>query len=39
MGRQNEWDADTKAIQQIEFVGKSKNMDDINANEALSMAF
>ena len=33
MNRQKERDANPKAIQQIEFIGKLKNMDGINTDE------
>ena len=35
--RQKELDADPKAIQQIEFVGKLKNTDGVNADGTQSM--
>ena len=37
MSRQNELDADPKAIQQIEFIGQLKNIDGINADRTQSM--
>ena len=33
LNRQKERDANPKAIQQIEFIGKLKNMDGINTDE------
>ena len=35
LSRQKELDADPKAIQQIEFVGQSKNDNQIVANESM----
>ena len=37
LSRQKELDADQKAIQQIEFVGKWKNADGVNADGTQSM--
>ena len=37
LSRQKELDADQKAIQQIEFVGKWKNVDGVNADGTQSM--
>ena len=37
LNRQKERDANPKAIQQIEFIGKLKNMDSINTDEKQCM--
>ena len=37
MSRQKELDTDPKEIQQIEFVGQSKNIDSINADGILTI--
>ena len=34
--KQKDLDADPKAIQQIEYVGQSKNVDDVNVSLCLS---
>ena len=36
--QQKELDADPKVIQQIEFVGRSENTDDVNADSTQSMS-
>ena len=37
LSRQKELDADPKTIQKIDFFGKSKNNDGVNADDAQSM--
>ena len=38
LSRQKELGADPKAIQKIEFVGQSKNTDDVNVDGTKSMS-
>ena len=39
LNRQKELDADTKAIQQIEFVGQLQNIDGVKADGTQAMLF